>query len=215
MGEVLKASVELPTIVFTALLAICACLWLLSLLGVLDVEIDSADGAIDGALDGALDDILEPLHLTEVPVTILLTVFALAGWFTSVLASVFLLDDRSGVALAALAIGIGSGAAVIGFAFMLWLAPKLARVFGTTYAPSKRDLLGRIAEVRSATVTDTSGRGEATWPDGTVSTVDLRTVAGTAIAAGELKRGDRALLVDWDEESDDFFVDRIPAELLD
>ncbi len=205
--EIWSASFSFPTVVFTVLLGIVGCLWLVSLVGLVDIELDAADGF--------LDDALEPFELSEVPTTILLTVFALAGWFVSVLASVFLLDSRSGAALVWLSIAIGLAAATVAIGVMLWLSPKLGRAFVTAEAPSKRELLGRIAEVRSATVTETVGRGEATWPDGTTSTVDLRTIGGTGIAPGELKRGDRAMLVDWDEESDDFFVDRVPSELID
>lgn len=207
MADVLRASVELPTIVFTALLAICAAMWLLSLVGVLDLDADAADGV--------LDDALEPLNLSEVPTTVLLTLIGLTGWFVSVIASVFLLDSRTGTTLAALSVVIGLAAAALALGFTMWLAPKLGRIFVTKNAPSKRDLLGRIAEVRSATVTESAGRGEATWPDGTVSTVDIRTVAGVGLTAGELKRGDRALLVDWVEATDDFIVDRVPAELTE
>ncbi len=198
---------ELPTIVFSALLVIAGAMWLLSLVGAIDIEIDAADGL--------LDDALEPMNLSEVPATVVLTVFALSGWFVSVLASIFLLDDRVGTTLAITSIAVGVGAAIVAIGLVLWLSPRLALVFVTTTAPSKRELLGRIAEVRSATVTESSGRGEATWPDGTVSTVDLRTTAGTGVAPGELKRGDLALIVEWDEKSDDFFVGRVPAELID
>jgi len=211
--DVLSASLELPTLVFTVLLAISACMWLLSLVGAIDVEIDASDGL--------LDDALEPLDITDVPATILITVFSLAGWFVSVLASIFLLGaprsdgDSAGPISVIGAIGLGIGAAVVALGFVMWLSPRLALIFVTTTAPSKRELLGRIAEVRSATVTESTGRGEATWPDGTTSTVDLRTTAGTGVAPGELKRGDLALIVDWDEQADDFFVGRVPAELID
>lgn len=208
--DVLSASIELPTLVFTALLAIAACMWLLSLVGAIDVEIDAADGL--------LDDALEPLNLSEVPATVLLTVFALTGWFLSVLASIFLLDaphGNGGTVSVVGAIAIGVASAIIAIGCVAWLSPRLALVFVTTTAPSKRELLGRIAEIRSATVTESAGRGEASWPDGTVSTVDLRTTAGTSVESGELKRGDMALIVDWDEKSDNFFVDRVPAELID
>ena len=207
MADVLRASGEFPTVVFTVILLVVACLWLLSLLGVIDVDMDASDGLTDG--------VLEPFNLSDVPSTILLTLFGLSGWFVSVLASVFLLDSRGGTALVVGAIVVGLVSAVVAIGVVLWLAPKLSRVFVTENAPSKLDLLGRIAEVRSATVTETTGRGEATWPDGTVSTVDLRTVNGADIAPGELRRGDRALLVDWDESTDDFIVGRLPAELMD
>lgn len=207
MADVLRASVELPTIIFSAILVVAGFLWLLSLVGFVDTGFDAADGV--------LDDALEPFELTEVPATVLLSLFGLAGWFVSVLASVFLLDSRGGIALVVWSIAVGVGAAIAAMLTVVWLAPKLAVVFVTKTAPSKRELLGRIAEVRSATVTDTTGRGEATWPDGTVSTVDLRTTSGAGVSAGELKRGDRALLVDWVEKTDDFIVDRVPRELAE
>ncbi len=207
MGDVLQASVELPTVVFTGLLCIAAGLWLLSLVGVLDIEADAADGI--------LDDALEPLNLSEVPATIILTVFALAGWFVSVLASVFLLDSRTGSALIILALVVGLSSAAAGLAFTVWIAPTLGRVFVTAEAPSKFDLVGRIAEVRSGTVTATAGRGEAEWPDGTVSTVDIRVNEHVGLAPGELQRGDRAFIIEWIEATDDFIVDRVPAELAE
>ena len=193
--------------VFTGLLCVVAGLWLLSLIGVIDVGADSAEGL--------LDDALEPLNLTEVPVTLLLTIFALTGWFVSVLASIFLLDNRSGTALFVLALVVGVAAAGAALAVTAWVAPKLARLFVTSVAPSKRDLVGRIAEVRSGTVTASAGRGEAEWPDGTVSTVDIRVNEHVDLQPGELQRGDRAFIIDWVEATDDFIVDRIPAELTE
>jgi hypothetical protein len=188
-------------------LAVVAGLWLLSLFGALDIEADAAEGI--------LDDVLEPLDLSEVPFTVLLTIFSLGGWFVSVLASIFLLDSRSGTALAAFSAIIGIVAAIAGIAITAWIAPTLGNIFTTATAPSKRDLIGRIAEIRSQTVTESTGRAEAPWPDGTVSTIDVRISSDVSLAAGELQRGDRAFIVDWLEDSDDFIVDRIPTELAE
>jgi hypothetical protein len=207
VGDVLQASVELPTVVFTGLLAVVAGMWLLSLTGFLDFDADSAEGLFG--------DALEPLHLSEVPSTILFTIFALAGWFVSVLASVFLLDNRSGSALLALSLVVGLVASLAAVAATAWLAPIIGRVFVTAQAPSKRDLIGRVAEIRSTTVTESAGRAEAEWPDGTVSTIDVRVANGVGFQSGELKKGDRALIVEWLNDTDDFIVDRIPAELAD
>jgi len=207
MGHVLRASVELPTVVFTGLLCIVAGLWLLSLIGLLDIDADVGEGLFD--------DALEPFNLSEVPTTVILTIFALAGWFVSVLASVFLLDGRSGSTLVVLALVVGLASAAAGLAITAWIAPTLGRVFVTSLAPSKRDLVGCVAEVRSGTVTETTGRGEAVWPDGTVSTIDIRTNEHVGLAAGELQRGDQAFIIDWIESTDDFIVDRVPAELAE
>lgn len=207
LRDVLQASVELPTVLFTGLLAVVAGMWLLSLTGFLDFNADAADGIFD--------DVLEPLHLSEVPSSILFTVFALAGWFVSVLASVFLLDNRSGTALLVLSLIVGLGSLLAAVVATAWLAPILGGVFVTAQAPSKRDLIGRVAEVRSSTVTETAGRAEAEWPDGTVSTIDVRVASGVGFPSDELKKGDRALIVEWLDDTDDFIVDRIPVELTE
>lgn len=196
--------------VFTGLLAVVAGLWILSLVGVLDI-----DSAGDGATEGLIDDLLEPLNVSEVPATVLLTVFALGGWFVSVLASVFLLDDRSGTALVLLSVVVGVVGAVAGMLFTMWIGPALGRLFVTAAAPSKHDLVGRIAEIRSSTVTEHSGRAETAWPDGTVSTIDVRINEHVGLSAGELQRGDHAFIVDWIDDTDDFIVDRVPSELAE
>ncbi len=56
---------------------------------------------------------------------------------------------------------------------------------------------------------------EAQWPDGTVSTIDVRVANSVGFPSGQLKKGDRALIVEWLNDTDDFIVDRIPAELAD
>ena len=43
MREVWDASFALPTVVFTVMLGIVGCLWIISLLGVIDLEIDAAE----------------------------------------------------------------------------------------------------------------------------------------------------------------------------
>ena len=55
MADVLRASVELPTIIFTAILAIAAVMWILSLVGALDLGGDAAAGVLGNALERALE----------------------------------------------------------------------------------------------------------------------------------------------------------------
>ena len=202
-----RASIELPTVIFTGLLALVAGIWAISLLGVLELD-STGDG-------GLLDEVLEPANLSEVPITVLLTIFALAGWLVSVLASVFLLGDRSGTGLVVLSVVVGLVGVAAGTFSTILIGPTLRRFSATATAPSKRDLVGRIAEIRSETVTERSGRAEAAWPDGTVSTIDVRVTKYVSLRPGELRRGDRAFIVEWIDDTDDFIVDRVPAELVE
>ena len=95
-----------------------------------------------------LDDVLEPLNVSEVPATVLLTLFALAGWFVSVLASVFLLDDASGTALVLGAIAIGIAAAV-------------AAIAGESHPQQREAPDQRVARGERRAIVGTNGVGQA------------------------------------------------------
>lgn len=192
--------------VFTVLFAIVIVLWMLALSGILDVT-----GAEAG--DGFLDGVLEPFGLSEVPVTVVLSILAVLGWFVSVLAQIHLLDSISGTALVLGSILVGVGAGGVGLGLAVVAAPVLGRVFETAEAPSARELVGRTAEVRSATVTTTTGYADAVWPDGPVSRVEVRVSRHGDVAAGDLQAGDLVLLIDWDEPNNAYTVSRLPVDL--
>lgn len=206
VSDVLEASFRFPTVVFTVLLAIVVGLWILSLVGVFDLAgAESGEGLLEGAL--------EPIGLDDVPITVVLSFLAIAGWFVSVLAQIHLLGTLSGTALGLASVGVGIGAAGIGVGLAMVTGPPLARIFATAEAPSGRELVGRTAEVRSSTVTTTTGYADATWADGPVSRIEIRVSPHGDVAADDLRSGDIVMLVDWDEPNNTYTVARLPADL--
>jgi hypothetical protein len=207
VSDVLEASLELPTLVFTGLGALCAVLWVLTLVGVVDV------GGGEEAADGLLDDALEPLGLADVPMLVLLSIVTIVGWVVSVVAQLYLLESATGLALAGGAIGVGVVSLVASLGASKAVAPALSRALRPTLAAGAQELVGRIAEIRSHTVTETSGYADTTWPDGRGERVNVRTSHHGEIGPDILRSGDRVLLIAWDEASNSYIVAPIPADL--
>lgn len=207
LGDVLGASFEFPTIIFTVLALLSLSLLLLSTLG-LDV-----DGGADGAVDGATDGVLEPLGLADVPFGLLAALLTCIGWLVSVMAQMFLLDGRSGWLLIGLAVFVGIVAAAVALGITALLAPRLAAAFETKSAIAKRDLVGRIAEVRSSRVNDSFGYADVAGDHGGVLRVEVRTSTLSPDKLADTTVGTKVLLVSFDEAQDAFIVGASPFEL--
>lgn len=203
-----EASLDFPTVVFTCLGALCIVLWLLSFVGV--VEVDGGDDAADGLFD----DALEPLGIADVPLLVLVSIVAIVGWVVSVLAQLYLLESLTGLAFAAAGVGVGLVGLAASVGVTRAVAPAISRALRPTLAAGAQELVGRVAEVRSHTVTSTSGYADTTWPDGRGERVNVRTSDHGEISAGALHSGDRVLLVAWDAADDTYLVARLPADLL-
>jgi len=198
--DVLDASVSLPTVIFTVIGLIALILWVISASGVID-----ADG-----VDEAASGVLGPLGLAEVPALILLTIIGVAGWAVSVLAHVYVLDRVDGTTFSLLAVAVALLAVAAAGGISMLIGPKLGRAMATTTTFAAADLVGRTAEIRSASVTAERGYADARLADGTTSRVDIRTIGGDA---PEFRTGDVVLLVQYDPDDNSYLVDEVPPEL--
>ncbi|HUF99888.1 MAG TPA: hypothetical protein VMM60_17305 [Ilumatobacter sp.] len=206
LGNVINASFQLPTVIFTVLLILALALWLLSLVG-----FGNLDDGLEG-LDGATDGPLGAVGLADVPIQIVFTIFALVGWAVSVLTQLFILDSVDGTTFALVALLAAVGAGVVGFGVVAVSAPWLSRTFAPTTAFTADDLVGATVEVRSGSVTQHRGYGDVRTPDGTTSRVEIRT--RTDIGSSTFSAGDVALVVDYDSPSNTYTIDHLPSDLL-
>lgn len=202
--RVWAVSWDMPTVVFTVLGVVCAGWWLMSLVGVFDLDADvDADG------DGLLGDALEPLGLTDVPVLLIATIVALVGWAVSALAALNILNRTSG------SVFILSAAATALLAFAAALAvlrvsgPRLAALFATELAQTGDDLVGQVVQVRSAQVTATSGYGDAPDREGVPHRIQIRDRTDRPPVVWVT--GDRALIVDFDRDRRFYTIDELPS----
>ncbi|QKV77706.1 hypothetical protein [Amycolatopsis sp. Hca4] len=185
MSGFVAAALGFPAVLFSFLLVLVVGYWVLALVGVFDLE----DGEI-GFFGG-------------VPLSISLSLFVAFSWFLS-LAGTVLIDG------APLRVLLGFGvllAALVGGAVgtRLIIVP-LRRVFAGA-EPTRQDFVGRVAVVRTSSVSEDFGQAEATAADGSSAIVQIRLAGG-----GNLGVGSRVVLYDYDFAGEFFWVSPLELE---
>ncbi|MFJ7218869.1 hypothetical protein [Amycolatopsis sp. NPDC098790] len=185
MSGFVSAALAFPAVLFSFLLVVVIGYWGLALLGVLDVE----DGDI-GFFGG-------------VPLSISLSLLVAFSWFLSLVGTVLI----EGAALRVLLGFVVLLAALVGGALgtRLVIVP-LRRVFAGA-EPTRQDFVGRVAVVRTSSVTEDFGQAEAAAADGSSAIVQIR-LAGE----GNLGVGSRVVLYDYDSAGEFFWVSPLELE---
>ncbi|MDS1311688.1 MULTISPECIES: hypothetical protein [Marinobacter] len=174
-----------PTVVFSVLLCVAILYWLISLLGMGDID---ADGDIDAV--GDFSGLMVTLGLQGVPLPLVLTLLFLFGWLAS-----YFVDLVFGSLVPAGVLNWLYGAAVIFSALVASvlvtsivvrpLRPLFRRAF---LQPLQKRIVGTPCVVISSRVTETSGRGE-TVLDGAHLVLQIR-------SHSPLSRRERAVIIE-------------------
>jgi hypothetical protein len=183
-----------PTVLFTVLLLVVLCYWLLAILGAVDISILDFEMDMD-ADASALSNVtafMMRLGLHGVPVTIVISLIALIGWLICYYASYFFQGVFSVTFLrylVGLPVFLGSlYAAVMLTALVIRpLRPLFKRVEQQTI----KRVLGQVAIVRSTLVNNRAG--EATLADGGAGLILKVRSRGEE----EFHRGDRVVLLEY------------------
>jgi hypothetical protein len=238
MSLLFDASLEFPNVVFTIALGIVLVYWLFVLLGALDVDLfghgdvgghdigvgghdvgdvgghdvgghdaggggDGHDAGHDGDADGDSGGIWHGLGLGDVPLTISVSMLALTSWVISMLGTHYVLDDGA-LRYAMLPIAL-----VLALPISAVLVRPLRPIFKMREGKSNKDYEGAICTITTGSVDDKFG--QATIEDGgTVLVIAVR-----CDKPGALKRGDKALVIEFDPERQAYVVepstDMLPA----
>jgi hypothetical protein len=200
------------------LVILCLVYWLFVILDAIDMDAPAhvdPSGAVKGALEGhaglleaktglahlpdaAAASLVGLDSLRRIPLTISLSLFSLFGM---VLSGLFCLSfDASGWLLGG---GVFVGSSVLSLLLTSFAARPLAKLFTTHKAVQKSDLIGKVAQVSTGTVTETFG--QAVLEDGGSSLIlQIRD------RTGRLSRGDKVMLVDLDEANSTYVVELVP-----
>ncbi len=232
MTEVLGMLGSFPTAIYTTVVLLCLVYWLFVILGALDMDfLGGAEGAVKGSVEGAAKGVVDGAvkslvgdagsaidaktggvgaaeglavsavgldSLRKVPVTITLSVFALLGLGLS--GSFCLWQGHPGWALGA---GVFLGSAVLSIILTAFAVRPLVPLFTVNKALQKRDLIGKVAEVSTGSVSETFG--QAILEDGGASLIlQIRDPSRALV------RGDKVLLVDLDDVNGTYGVERMP-----
>ncbi len=206
MDRVVELLSSYPTVIFTALLMFCFAWWLVSIVvsGADGVDVDvEAEG--EGDLFGRAGKMI---GAGAVPVSLGFTVLSLGGWATSLLLSVSINpDERSKTVALVMGTAILLVALVVGL-FLVRLFSKATKpIFTTLTAPRRHENLGARVRIKTTLVTDSFGQAE-------VLSGPLRgAVVKVRAAEGRFSRGDIALVIDFDPDSNAYDIDELPREI--
>lgn len=225
MDEFLSVATSFPTAVYSVLLCVVTVHWLLSALGIL--EIDTLDGLLPdhlgtdglhgahgahgahahGAHDahgtdhGGMSGLLMKFGLHGVPIMVVITIIAIVGWTFCYFFDLYVLGRMTLGPLGVVAdIAAGIGGLLLSIPVARMVLSPVRRVMRRFAPVSQRPLLGRYAEVRSAEVTKTHGQ---VWLDDGGAGLILQVRADTS---GQFVRGDRVVLIEYLEQQNAYRV---------
>lgn len=217
MSEFFEIVFGIPTVFFTAALAISLGFFLITFLfglgegggdfdidagGDLDVDLgggseaDIDAGGSDGSDadgTGALAGLLQAANLHILPLALTFAIISLVGWFISALGTLLLTSDNSPNVITAIAI------ALAGFVAGAFVAGRVGNLLRPIFVPTRhikrRDLVGRLCTVRTGRVD--RGFGQAEVVDGERSThlIQIRCEIDN-----DLRSGSQALIVEVDDD---------------
>lgn len=213
-----QASLQFPTVVFTIGLGIALVYWVFVLVGALDIDLfGDAGGAAKG-----LGDVLtagkggaEALKahgdgdglIGTVPITISLSVLLLAGWCGSLLIMHYAAPSLSptfGKWLPALVLPLTLIAAIVVTSIAV---RPLRKVFHVSEGKSRRDYIGHTCTIITGRVDHDFGQADLE-DGGTVLRIAVRSDA----SGRKLGRGDRALVIDYDNAREAYLVESVAEE---
>lgn len=227
MDELLSSLFSMPTLPWTSALVVALVYWLTVILGALDVDaLGGAEGKASGVGEAGAEVgashvgdapaaspghepvakaetlalLLSALGFRSVPVTISLSFVVLFGWIASYLLARHvapMLPDPDALGHAI----VGALSLLFGLLAASLAVRPLAPLFVPRQGTRHRDLVGKVVRITTGRV---DGRfGEARYEDGGADlTLQVRCADPDA-----LSRGDEALVLDWDPESETFEVE--------
>ena len=201
-----------PTIIFTGLVMFVTLYWVVSLLGLADMDsVDLGDLGGDVGSDadvsnlsstGFFTGLMLKFGLYGVPLIIILSLISLIGWLLSYLYTSFLHQNvDSGI----LYYVFGTGALVFVLVISMWLTGLIISPIRKNIAKiPKRNAssnIGKIAVVRTLSVTDK--HGEAVLNDGGAGLIlKIR----SDMSDNQLKQGDKVVLVAYLDDANTYRV---------
>ena len=180
---------------------------------------EGLEGAAEGGAEGVAEGVGEAFgegasslwsglfnasRLGTVPVTVATSLLVFWMWISSMFGNIFLrpfLGDWGAAAIGLLVILPLSF--ITGLILTSIAVRPLAPLFVVHAAPSRRNLAGRICEVRSGSVT--ADFGQAELADGGAGLI----LSVRCEKKNELKRGDLVVIVSYDEEKDTYDVEPV------
>lgn len=205
MEQLFQVSTQFPTVMFTVLLSIIVIYWLISTLGLIDLDI-SGNTDLDIDADATISvnsftGVLLTFGLTGIPVTLIISIVVLVCWLISFYAQLYLLSWLPSGWLYYL---VGTFCSLVIFFISLPLTALLIKplkgMFASVETANSNTLIGKDATIATNTVSDEFGQARL-FNEGAELLLDVR-----CLAEHSLKKGDRVLLIEYLQEKNTYTV---------
>lgn len=227
MSSLFAALTSFPAVVYTVLLGVVLVYWLLAIIGLVDFEAgadmdigaDAADAgdagdigdagdAGDGGPEGlsGLAAWLVAFGLNGVPFSIVVSLLALVGWFLTGMASLTLLPLVPDALRWAAGAGVLLAAAALSIVIAAQLVRPMRGLFVTHRAISNAALVGQVCKVLTGVVDERQGRAEVAQRGAGIN------IRVWAPAPNSLRRGDAALITEYDSARQRYRIDALPPD---
>lgn len=221
MSSLFAALTSFPAVVYTVLLGVVLVYWLLAIIGLVDFEagadvdigadagdIGDAGDAGDGGPEGlsGLAAWLVAFGLNGVPFSIVVSLLALVGWFLTGMASLTLLPLVPDALRWAAGAGVLLAAAALSIVIAAQLVRPMRGLFVTHRAISNAALVGQVCKVLTGVVDERQGRAEVAQRGAGIN------IRVWAPAPNSLRRGDAALITEYDSARQRYRIDALPPD---
>lgn len=221
MSSLFAALTSFPAVVYTVLLGVVLVYWLLAIIGLVDFEAgadvdigaDAADaGDIGDAGDGGPEGLsglaawLVAFGLNGVPFSIVVSLLALVGWFLTGMASLTLLPLVPDALRWAAGAGVLLAAAALSIVIAAQLVRPMRGLFVTHRAISNAALVGQVCKVLTGVVDERQGRAKVAQRGAGIN------IRVWAPAPNSLRRGDAALITEYDSARQRYRIDALPPD---
>lgn len=218
MSSLFAALTSFPAVVYTVLLGVVLVYWLLAIIGLVDfeagadVDIGADAGDIGDAGDGGPEGLsglaawLVAFGLNGVPFSIVVSLLALVGWFLTGMASLTLLPLVPDALRWAAGAGVLLAAAALSIVIAAQLVRPMRGLFVTHRAISNAALVGQVCKVLTGVVDERQGRAEVAQRGAGIN------IRVWAPAPNSLRRGDAALITEYDSARQRYRIDALPPD---
>jgi hypothetical protein len=206
MENFLTTSFTFPAVLYSGLLAIVTIYWLFSIIGFFDLDVLDLDVEAEGEGNvSVLSHFLSKFKLDGVPVTISLSLIILFSWGVSFFISY---EFSQKITEEWLRVVLGFWVLILAPFLTAPLVAVIIRPLKPLFRPQKeqsaKDIVGKIATVRSSKVTATFG--EASFNDGGAGLIlKIRSEENNQLES-PLKRGDKVLLKHYNATQNTYVV---------
>lgn len=191
-----------PTALFTTFMLVIIGFWLLTLIGMMDLEVLDIDIDVDADALQGMSALIVTLGFTGVPLTIVLSILGLVSWLVCYYAVHFgLFWADAGIMRYALGAVIAIGSFAVALPITRLVIKPLKKLFSKLGDnTSSKSLLGTTCTVRTTRVDDTFGEAQCLFND---APLILKIRADTP---NTFSRGDNVVIIEHDSEKQTYFV---------